>query len=108
MKKISLFIVVSLILFSCKKEPLSNRDKYLIFNSDSTNVFGMFLDDSTKIYPNTAYKVLDGRTILFDRPYDTSNVTNHFKLNIDVGPDNYFSNNNTHYSLVNDYIFKIK
>ncbi len=107
MKKLSLFIVASLILFSCKKEPITNQDRYLIFNSDSTNVFGMFLDDSTKIYPNTAYKVLDGRTILFDRPCDTT-VTNHFKLNIDLGPDNYFSINNIHYSLVNDYIFTIK
>ena len=101
MKKVLfLFIVLSLFLFSCKKEV--TIDKYIIFKSDSTNVFGVL--DGRTINQNIAYKVLYGQRVEFRK----SNYLFMFKVNVQLGPDNYNSPNNITYSLNNEYIFIIR
>ena len=99
---------MSLFALSCKKEPINNNDKYIIFNSDSSNVFGMILhiNDSSIIYPNIAYKVTVGQIILFDRAYSSN--ANMFKLNIDIGSYEYYHPDNIHTNLVNQFIITIK
>lgn len=105
MKTLLIFMALSFFIFSCKKEPI-NYDKYLIFNSDSSNVFGIMLSDSSIIHPNIAYKVINGQIILFDKSHNSN--PNIFQVNIDVGQYNYFSPSNFHYSLKNDFVFTVK
>ena len=100
MKILFFLIFVSLLFFSCRKQ--FNNEKYIIFNSDSTNVFGV-LDGNLNIYQNIPYKVLDGQTVIFEK----LKYTCMFKLHIQVGPDNYYSKNNTCYLLDNQYAFTI-
>lgn len=118
-KKLFLLLIsISLLsLYSCKKEdkinPSKNKagieTKYLIFNSDSLQVFGRILDDPSDryLYPNTPYEVLEGQRILFFRRYPANTV--YFSVAADIGKCNYFSSDNqNHYQLTNEYIIVVK
>ena len=107
MKKLIIICVLSL-LIACDKDDTAVPRKYVIFSSDSTNVFAkrLYDADSSRLYPGIAYEVTDGQTLIFDRVH--TSTTNHFKLFIDVGPYPGYHSDNTHYDLVNDYIFVIE
>lgn len=95
MKIIKTFIIV-LLLSSCRKTEIVNN-RNVSFSSDSLNVFGK-LSDSSRVYPNTNYKLKIKETISFDRPH--TGTTNNFKLTVIV--------DDVKYSLNNDYFFEIK
>src|ERR1022692_1965905 len=97
--KVLMLIIITLFLFSCKKEIIN--DKYVIFSSDSSNVVGV-IGSSTILYQNVAYKVTQGQTILFEKPQ-----YGWFHLNIEVGPRNYYSPDNFRYTFDNQYILTI-
>ena len=113
----TIYSVVLLSIYSCKKAEFDFpgkkeapiEDKYLIFNSDSLNVFGKILGDPSDrvLYPNRPYKVLEGQRVLFYRraPFNTV----FFRITADVGKFNSFNpDNQNHYHLVNEYILIVK
>lgn len=107
MKKL-LFILIICFLHSCKKDSIDNT-QYLVFYSDSTNVYGtrLYNSDTAKLYPNIPYVVTKNQSILFNRLYQAN--TNHFTIDIFVGPDKYYNSvNSIHYSLKNEYLFTVK
>jgi hypothetical protein len=75
--------------------------KYIIFNSDSTHVFGIL--NLREINVNVPYEVFQGDRIIFCRHPETSG----FNINADVGKYNYFDKDNYHYSLTNEYVITI-
>lgn len=81
---LSIISIALLSKFSCKNEasdfpPKKDTDiesKYLIFNSDSLQVFGKILNDPSDryLYPNRPYKVMEDQRILFFRRYPANTV----------------------------------
>ena len=105
-RKLLLIGLLTIFIVSCEKNDIV-EDRYVIFTSDSSGVFGQVLNgQSSYLYPNIPYKVFSGEIILFDRPYQTN--VNIFKVTADVGLYDYFSPNNFHYSLNNQYILTIE
>lgn len=91
---------------SCKKENIESpiESKYVIFVSDSSNVYGT-IEESGKLkylYPHIPYEVQSGQRIIFTRKYIEGTI--FFSITADIGKyDHFTSANQYHYSYRNEY-----
>lgn len=112
----NIIIVISfiLILSSCiKKDIKPLEQKYLIFNSDSSNTFATNINNNDTILPNIIYKVYDNDIFSFDRILKDSNTLNnnnakYFNVKYSIGYYEGWSIYNYNYIETNQYILYVK
>ncbi len=91
---------------SCKKETIETpqKTKYVIFVSDSSNVYGTIEENgqSRYLYPDIAYQVESGQRIIFTRKYIQGTI--FFSITADIGKhDRFTPENEYHYNYRNEY-----
>lgn len=98
--------IVSVGFISCKKDTIEApiESRYVIFVSDSTNVYGT-IEEGGKLqylYPHIAYEVESGQRIIFTRKYIEGTI--FFSITADIGKYDHFTpNNQYHYHYKNEY-----
>ena len=98
------FIFIA-VFSACKKETITPQEpKYIIFVSDSSNVYGTIEEGGRLhyLYPDTAYEVESGQRIIFTRKYIEGTI--FFNITAEIGKYSYFTPaNEYHYNYRNEY-----
>jgi len=104
----NILIILTITLYSCKKDPVY-KQKYLTFNSDSSNVYAINLVNNDTLKSNICNKVYEYDIIQFNRDLKQSDTfINIFNINYSLGYYCGFNDDNYNYNETNQYILYIK